>query len=315
VLRAASIFAEMVSTPDANQIQKELEGRERLSRYAPVSHVIVSSPSWVQPEDFKRLCLRWPETEFILLEHSGCTYLSIDKFGIRNIREIAKLELILHNMKVGANNPRVARWISELTGRDCLLLRNLYDPTTFVTPWTPQKLTGTLRVGSFGAARPWKNQLTAGEAAVMLARKLGVKLEFYVNSKRPEGNWRMIESRQEIFNNLPGCKLIEVPWEPWPRFRNTVSHMHIMLSPSFDETFCVVVADGIAEGVPSVVGGSIEWAPDFWKAEAYDPEDMARVATTLLHDPRDAVEAGRRNLRAFVKAGTQEWIDFLTKAV
>ena len=39
----------------------------------------------------------------------------------------------------------------------------------------------------------------------------------------------------------------------WPRFRDIVRTMDLLFSPSFDETFCVVCADGIAEGVPSVV--------------------------------------------------------------
>jgi hypothetical protein len=125
----------------------------------------------------------------------------------------------------------------------------------------------------------------------------------------------MIESRQELFTgpNLRGAKLVEVPWEPWPDFRKTISHMHILFSPSFDETFNVVTADGIAEGTPSVVGASIEWAPTFWMAEPFDPEDITRVATTLLHDPREAVEAGRRNLKAFVAAGLTHWVNYITK--
>ncbi len=311
-LRYNGVYAEMASVNSAQEIHKELEQRTH-SRYAPVSHVIVSSPSWVQPDDFRRLCLRWPEVEFVLLEHSGCTYLSIDKFGIRNVRELAKYELLLHNMRIGANNPRVARFMTVLTNRDCLLLPNMYDITSFVTPYNTQKLNATLRVGSFGAARPWKNQLVAAEAAVMLARKLGMKLEFYVNSKRPEGNWRMIESRNEIFHQLPGCRVIEVPWEPWPAFRQTIGNMHLLFSPSFDETFNVVTADGIAEGTPSVVGASIEWVPTHWMAETFDPEDVSRIGTLLLHDPRDAVEAGRKQLRTYVKSSVLDWINYLTK--
>lgn len=313
VLRANGVFAEMVSTQTVAQIQAELEKREASTRYTPVTHVIVSSPSWIHPEQFKTLCLAWPEIEFVLLEHSGCTYLSIDKFGIRTMREVAKLGLIMQNMFIGANNPRVSKFFSALTSRHCLMLPNLYDTSSFVEPYVSTKLGDTIRVGSFGAARPWKNQLTAAEAGVMLARKLGLNLEFYVNSMRAEGNWRMIESRNEIFANLPGCKIIEVPWEPWPQFRNTVAHMNVLFSPSFDETFNVVTADGIAEGVPSVVGESIEWVPKFWMAEVFDPEDIARIATALIYDPRDAVEEARTKLREFVKDGVRKWISFLTK--
>lgn len=313
VLRKNGVFTEAWPAQTAAELEKKLEAADKNTRYSPITHVVVSAPSWVQPEDFKRLCFRWPEIEFVQLNHSGTAYLSIDKFGIRNIREVADLELSLHNLRVAANNPRVARFVTVALSRECLLLPNLYDVDSFANPFSPQKLAGTLRIGSFGAGRPWKNQLSAAEAAVMLARKLGLKLELYVNTKRPDGGERMIESRNELFDRLRGAKLIEVPWEPWPKFRKTISNMHILFSPSFDETFNVVTADGIAEGVPSVVGGSIEWVPDFWKCETFDPESIACVANTLLHDPKDAVEAGRRNLKQFVKNGVRDWIEYLTR--
>lgn len=57
----------------------------------PVTHVIVSAPSWIQPNDFGTLAFKYPEIEFVQLNHSGCAYLSIDKFGIKNIREVIDL--------------------------------------------------------------------------------------------------------------------------------------------------------------------------------------------------------------------------------
>ena len=66
---------------------------------------------------------------------------------------------------------------------------------------------------------------------------------------------------RQMLNNLPHVKLVENGWQPWPQFRNTVRHMHLLLQPSYTESFNVVTADGIAEGVPSVVSDAIEWAP------------------------------------------------------
>jgi len=311
VLRKHGIFAEAWPAQTSKQLWQKLAYAEHHHAGAPISHVIVSAPSWVMPEAFKNFCIRWPEVEFVQLNHSGCAYLSIDKHGIRNIREACHLELSLHNLRVAANNSRVQRFIQSALAGECVLLPNLYDPDSFVSPFYPEKLNGTLRVGSFGAGRPWKNQLTSAEAAVMLAEKLGMRLELYVNTKRPDGGERMIESRRELFDALRGCELIDVPWEPWPKFRKTISHMHILFSPSFDETFNVVTADGIAEGVPSVVTSAIEWAPDFWKCDPPDPESIVRVALGLLHDPRDAVEAARAKLRAFVSEGLRKWENYL----
>jgi glycosyltransferase involved in cell wall biosynthesis len=313
VLRKHGIFAEAWPAQTSKELWRKLAFAETHHRGTPISHVVVSAPSWVQPEAFKNFCLRWPETHFVQLNHSGCAYLSIDKHGIRNIREVGHLSLSLHNLSVAFNNERPQDFVTHGLESDCLYLPNLYDPDGFVTPFHTEKLNGTLRVGSFGASRPWKNQLTAAEAAVMLAHKLGTRLELYVNTKRPDGGERMIESRREIFHRMRGCELIEVPWELWPKFRKTVARMHILFSPSFDETFNVVTADGIAEGVPSVVTSAIEWTPDFWWCDPCSPESIVRVAMCLLHDPRDAVEAARKKLRAFVAAGIEHWKQFLTR--
>ena len=312
VLRRQGIHTEAWAT----QTYKELADRLRSDKprttqgYLPVSHVIVSAPSWVQPAEFKALTLEHPNIEFVLLNHSGCAYLSIDKNGIRNIKECVSLEREVHNFRVAANNKRVNDWlIAGLRARG-LLLTNLYDTTAFVKNYPRRRTIQTLRIGSFGAGRPWKNQLTASEGAVQLARQLGTNLELYVNSKRPDGGERMIESRNELFAHERDLKLVEVPWESWPRFAATCGHMHLLLQPSFDETFNVVTADGIAAGVASVTSSSIEWTPRDWWCETEDPASIVKVGLQLLHN-EFAVEEGRKCLTDYVNGGIGLWINYL----
>ena len=276
----------------------------------PVTHVIISAPSWIQPFQFGTLAYTYPNTEFIQLNHSGAAFLSIDKFGIRNIRELIDLEMSSHNIRVASNNRRVAKFLSDSFGFHCLLLPNLYDTDSYVNPIPPRPLGDTLRIGSFGAGRPWKNQLVAAEASVQLAKRLGTQLELYVNTKRPDGGERMIESRAELFAGLPGCKIIEVPWAMWPRFRDIAATMHILFQPSFDETFNVVTADGIAEGIPSVTSPSIEWTPASWWCEPEDPFSLVPIALGLLNDKHAVVEA-RSKLVSYVIHGVGSWLDYI----
>ncbi len=315
VLRKAGFYAEAWATQTPKELREKLEKETHHSHVhgkVPITHVIVSAPSWVQPDDFKGLVLDYPDIEFILLNHSGCAFFSIDKFGIKNNRECIELSTSVHNFRVAANNTRVVNWLQRTFDFPCLYLPNLYDTESFVHPYpTHRHHQSKLRIGSFGAGRPWKNQLTAAQAGVQLARQLGVELEFYVNTKRPDGGERMIESRNELFQGMRDCKLIEVPWEPWPRFRNTVSHMHLLVQPSFDETFNVVTADGIAEGVPSITSESIEWTPESWWASTCDPTDLVRIGLYLLND-RYAVEDGRECLKAYVREGLRRWSNYLT---
>lgn len=318
VLRDQGFFVESWAAQTAKELEAQLDqatGRHDNAlggkhQYIPITHVIVSAPSWVQPADFEHLCLKYPDIEFVQLNHSGCAFLSIDKYGIQNIKKATELQLSMHNFRVAGNNRRFTDWVDRGLGSDCLYLPNLYDVKSFV-PLRHQPIGDTLRIGSFGASRPWKNQLTAAEASVQLARQMGLKLELYINSKRPDGGERMIESRQELFCGLRDAKLIEVPWERWPLFRQTVGHMHLLISPSFDETYNVCTADGIAQGVCSVTASSIEWTPRRWWSVPEDPSDLVRVAIYLLHD-KNAIVDGRNSLTQFTKTGVGHWHEYLT---
>jgi hypothetical protein len=315
VLRRAGVHCEAWSAQTAKELYQQLSRDQGKKPERPVTHVVISAPSWVQPGSFHDLSLRWPDIEFVQLNHSGTAYLSIDKYGIKNIREVAALSLSHHNIQVAGNNRRFTTWVQNALGAQALYLPNLYDTTTFVNPVVGRTTHDPLRVGSFGAGRPWKNQLTTAESALTMARQLGVSLELYVNTQRPDGGERMIESRRELFDALPGAKIVEVPWALWPDFRQTVATLDLMISPSFDETFCVIAADGIAEGVPSVVTAAMEWTPRSWWCEPFDPASVASVGMTLLHNRSGAIHAARRQLEDFVTAGVQRWIAYLCRGV
>lgn len=316
VLRRFGVHVEAWAVQTADDLKKRLskEHTRTDTRAQPITHVIISAPSWVQPCDFGFLSFNYPEIEFVQLNHSGCAYLSIDKYGIRNIREVIDLCLSSHNIRVAGNNPRFTNWVNGAFSYDCALLPNLYDTESFVNPYPMRSLahTETLHVGSFGASRPWKNQLVAAEAAVELAKRLNRRLVLHVNSKRPDGGERMIESRGELFHNLPGCRVEYVQWAMWPHFRRILSTMDILFQPSFDETFNVVTADGIAEGIPSVTTSAIEWTPRSWWCSPEDPHSLVQVAMTLLQDPH-AIHSGRQTLTDFVAHGVRLWINYLTR--
>jgi hypothetical protein len=55
---------------------------------------------------------------------------------------------------------------------------------------------------------------------------------------------------KELIADLPGVKLVLNGWQSWPRFRKIVGHMHLLLQPSYTESFNMVTADGVVEGVP-----------------------------------------------------------------
>jgi hypothetical protein len=315
MLRRRGVQAERWYVRDAEQIFQKLEADEwRRGASRPITHVVINTPGFIQPSSFARLADTYPDIEFVQLNHSGLSYLSIDVNGIANIRDALSLQQSRHNVRVGAVNPRFTHWLHAAFSAPQLLLPNLYDTWTYVGPVLQRPVYDPLRIGGFGAGRPWKNQLCAAEAAVALARGMNVSLELYVNSGRDDADRRMVEARQALFKGLPQARLVEVPWGAWPEFTRTVRAMDLLICASFDETFCVVCADGIAQAVPSVVGPAIEWAPLSWRAPPEDPVVIARVALGLLHGKIEAVHDGRRALDRYVAEGTRLWIDYLAEA-
>src|SRR5208283_4715693 len=193
-------------------------------------------------------------------------------------------------------------------GMPCSLLPNMYHLDNGASPKRERYAAGTLRIGAFGATRALKNLMTAAGAALEIANSLRADLEFWISSGRNEGAGSVVEAVRQMMNGLPHVKLIENNWQTWPQFRQTVRHMHLLLQPSYTESFNVVTADGVAEGVPSVVSDAITWAPNSWKAPVDDAGAMARIGEKLLKS-RWAVRRGLAALRAHNARGLRLWLD------
>ncbi|HKN69990.1 MAG TPA: hypothetical protein VJX30_03100 [Terriglobales bacterium] len=315
VLRREGVHCEAWSVKNAEHLMSRLESQD-WTNPRPITHVIINPPlGYHHPKMFAQLSQCWPDVEFVLLNHSGMSYVSINPGAFTVIRDLLDLEMATHNVLVAGNNSRYTSWIASAFGHDALLLPNLYDTDSYVNPVPKRSDYDPVRIGSFGEARPWKNQLIAAEAALAMGKQLGVRLELYVLQERwpdtPSG--QQADARSQLFANLPGARLITLPWEAWPKFRRTIAAMDVMFSPSFDETFCCVCADGIAEGVPSVVSGAMEWCPANWMADPWQWSDIVSRGVALLHDKVAAVHAGRQALDAYVKNGIRCWTEYLIR--
>jgi hypothetical protein len=72
----------------------------------------------------------------------------------------------------------------------------------------------------------------------------------------------------------------------------------------------MVTADGIAEGVPSIVSDALDWCPEYWKAYSDDVPDMARVGRQLLYDPLAAYD-GLISLDTHNAGAFEAWCNWL----
>lgn len=305
VLRRAGLPAEVWPVMSAGDL------RHRLAA-APRKQVIISAP-WLPAAHLIELSSDFPDTHFTVNCHSNVGFLQADRNGVRTLRDIIDIELGTPNVHLAANSKRFCSWINAAFGAPCAYLPNLYYLEK--NPIRPQQpfSGGTLRIGIFGATRPLKNLMSASAAALEIARTLRVPLEVWLSAGRVEGGGEsLVAAVKEMLHDLPGVSLMLNGWQSWPKFRQTVGHMHLLLQPSYTESFNMVTADGVAEGVPSVVSAAIDWTPDDWKAPVDSVADIARVGRRLLFDPRAALD-GFHALEAYVAEGLRCYLEYFAR--
>ncbi len=275
----------------------------------PITHVVISAP-WIETVTLADFCRQFPRIQFLVNSHSNVGFLQADANGMRLIREALELELATPNFRFGGNSQKFCDWITDAYGAPCQFMPNLYYLGA-TQPARPRYAGGLLKVGIFGAVRPQKNAATAVGAAVQIARSMKAQTEIWMSGGRNEGGGEVVmRTVREMIKGIPGVTLQESPWQPWPQFRRLVGSMHLLLQPSYTESFNMVTADGIAEGVPSVVSDAIDWAPNNWRAHFDEVDSIATVGERLLYD-RFAPTRGRMALERFRDQGIKAWLRYL----
>lgn len=278
-------------------------------RQSPATHVVIAAP-WIPSADLQGLLAAFPATRFAVNCHSNVGFLQADTSGVKLMRESMEIEMGSSRFHVAGNSIKFCRWVNAAYSAPCTWLPNLYYLENAPPP-TPSFSGGTLRIGTFGAIRPLKNFMSAAGASLSIARGLKANLELWISAGRTEGGGdTVLNSVHALLDGLPGVSLVHSGWQSWPKFRQVAGHMHLLVQPSYTESFNMVTADGVAEGVPSVVSDAIDWAPEHWKAKSDDVLDIARVGRALLSDPRAASD-GYAALTAHNRQGTAAWQQFL----
>ena len=283
--------------------------QERLRAEPTVKDVILFAP-WIDTPFLHSLVSEQREVTFAMVCHSNIAFLQADRWAMKIIREEIALEQQVPNFHIAGNSKKFCAFIREAYGAQCAYLPNLYS-LAGVRQTRTNYQNGVLRLGIFGATRQLKNIMTAAAAALLISERLAVETEIYVSSGREEGGYGVMDSVKQMLTGKRRATLIESSWQPWQEFRETCRYMHLMLQPSFTETFNIVTADGIAVGVPSVVSETIDWVPAKWTAHADDPGHIAEIGIRLLRD-QGAAEQGLEYLRKYNRAGLRAWFEYLS---
>jgi hypothetical protein len=309
-LRAMGIYCDVWGITDMAGLAAKIKNAEsNPAGIHALTHVVISAP-FLPSADLQDMAILNPHIGFAAVCHSNVAFLAVDPNGFRLSREYTHVERSTTNFHMAVNCTRLTSWIINTYARPCWIIPNLYMLDGTTNPHRPPYSGGTIRFGCFGATRTLKNILTAGAAALEIGSLNRQNIEFWISTGRAEGAGGTFEALRQMFEGVPAAELKELPWQEWSKFRDQVRHMHLLLQPSFTESFNVVTADGIAEGVPSVVGPAIAWVPEDWKASADDSSHIAQVGRRLLLDHKAPAE-GLAALVAYNNNAFGSWETFL----
>jgi hypothetical protein len=242
-------------------------------------------------------------------------FLQADTRGVDLLRDYVNLQREMLNFRICGNSRKFVEWMNTCYSIEGAYLPNLYNLTHVCKANKPLYNGGTLKIGLFGATRPLKNMMSAAGAAMAIAAQLKTDVELIVNGGRTEGGGNTIMNAvHALIDRQPGINMKRLNWCPWSEFRAHVRCMHLLLQVSYTESFNMVTADGVAEGVPSVVSDAISWAPPSWMASMDEPLEIALVGRRLLTDPHAAVD-GVHALEAHNADGLHAWLDFAEEPI
>ena len=304
-LREMRIDADAKAIPNGETLWQWLAGV-----WSDYTHVVLSAP-FIDPPYLGRLFKAFPSKKFALIYHSNLGFLSQDRFAVKSLRAYLDLES-LGNFMLASNSGELSEALTA-AGSHIGYLPNLFHLPSRIRrtrePWNPSM---ALNVGLFGAARILKNWLTAGVAAMIMQRRLGVDVRLHVSGVRDEGAAATRENLADLLALNPRVRTVEVPWLENDDFRRYLYGMDLLLQPSFSETFNNVTAEGCVSGVPSVVSDAVVWAPRSWKAKADSAISVAETGIALLRN-RQAAEDGWWALEAHNNAAGESWKNWLEK--
>lgn len=306
ILNAAGLWTEVWPINSAADLQTRLAAAQRSTPATPVTHVIISAP-WIPTQQLAAIATLFHQVDFTVVSHSNVGFLQADPNGLTLLREAGDLQTGTINVHIGANSQKFIEWWQEVYQEPVRWFPNMYAISTAQPLSQTFQNGGVLRIGSFGAARPLKNLLTAGAAALAINNRMQSTLQFNISSGRAEGGGdTILKGLAAMYLNLPNAQIVYNSWASWPAFLRTVRNMDLVLMPSYTESFSMVSADAIGQGVPVVGSDAIDWLPERWIASNDDALDIADVGTGLLNSPH-VIKRGLEALQEHNAEGLRSW--------
>jgi hypothetical protein len=300
MLNKNGIESHLVEVKDNNAIDREV------TKYKP-THVVIEA-LWVIPSKFEVLTKLHPNVEWIIRIHSDIPFIANEGISIEWIYEYMKFDKV----KVSTNLAKTNYELSELVGKDLVLLPNYYPVGFFnVTQPRPNEKK-VLNVGCFGAVRPLKNQLIQAIAAIKYADLYDKKLKFHINVARVEGRGEpVLKNIRSLFENNPKHMLVEHQWLTHDEFIDVVQRMDLGMQVSFSETFNIVTADFVNNNIPVVVSDEVYWVNKLFKSKTTEVDSIVnKMRIALLTKTFKGQYLNKLNLFLDSVKSQKTWVNY-----
>ena len=287
--------------------------------YRP-THCIIEA-IWVVPQKFAQLQKLHPNVKWIIRVHSEMPFMAGEGMAMDWIADYSGFK----NIILAINAPRMLgelrtylqtrnKWTDEETEKRVIYLPNFYPQEYKTKKFNRNK--DTIDISCFGAIRPLKNHLLQAIAAVEFANEIGKKLRFHVNAGRIEmQGGPVIKNLVNVFQQLhdSGHEMINHQWTPREQFLELCASMDIGLQVSFSETFNIVGADLISQGVPLIgTAEEIPWAVQGFCADPTNSKNIVKKLHNTYNWPQLNVRANQWSLTNYTNKTAKIWTKYFS---
>lgn len=287
-----------------------------VSEFKP-THCIIEA-IWVVPQKFAVLTKLHPKIKWIIRIHSEMPFMAGEGMAMDWIGDYMGFP----QLYLGVNAPRMMNeletylrvakgWNDEEIKRRVIYMPNYYPQDYVQKPFNKDKY--WIDISCFGAVRPLKNHMVQALAALKFAKKVNKQLRFHINSGRIEMKGEpALNNLRGFFQHLhdAGHQLISHEWRPRDEFLKLCANMDIGMQCNFSETFNIVSADLISQGVPIVGSYEIPWSNDMFNARPAESDEIADKLLLTYQMPDVNVAVHQQSLTNYTEKTHKIWVKY-----